>query len=245
MNPTRYTPVLVLLIVAIFSLSTTSAMQEANATPEARTEAQQLLHDASERLAETETMRFSLEIDGDTFIDEAQDLRLIAARGDLARPNSVDVEFQVELLGTQTVSIRMITIGDESWTTDLLTGEWAPSPEEFGYNPSVLFDNQEGLGPVAGRLVDPMIEGEEQLQDRDAIRVHGTVGEAVIDPLTSGAIEGDDIGITLWVDAETHDILRLEVAEPDDIEKDNPATWTMNLSGHNSDVNIERPDLDE
>lgn len=215
------------------------------ASPAAQSEAQQLLEQASNRLAETETVRFYLEVDGDTFIDEEQSLRLVTAQGDLARPDMVDVEFQVELLGAQTVSIRMITIGDESWTTDLLSGEWGPSPEEFGYDPSVLFDNQDGLGPVAGRLEDPEVVSEEEIGNREAWKVTGTVDEEVIAPLTAGTMQGDDIRVTLWLDIETSDILRLEVAEPDDIDKENPATWTMTLTGHDSDVNIEKPDVNE
>jgi outer membrane lipoprotein-sorting protein len=239
-----------LLLAAILALAllatpvALAAQNAGSATPAAGTEAEVLLRQASDRLAETQTVRFDLEIDGETYIDAAEQIRLVSAQGDLARPDSVDVEFQVELLGAQTVSIRMISIGAESWTTDLLTGEWSPSPEEFGYNPSILFDNQDGLGPVAGRLQDPEIAGEEEIGGRKAVKVVGTVSEDVIEPMTSGTIKGEDITITLWLDAETQDMLRLQIDEPDDV-KENPATWTMTLTGHNSDLTIEKPDLDE
>lgn len=238
----RFLTITLLALIATEPAATTGSI--GTATPAPMSEAQALLQKASERLAETETVRFNLEVEGDTYIDDAQEIRLISARGDLARPDSVDVEFQVELLGSQTVSIRMISIGDESWTTDLLTGEWAPSPEEFGYNPTVLFDNQNGLGPVAGRLEDPEIGGKEEIGGREAWKVVGTVSEEVIEPMTSGTIQGDEITITLWLDAETHDMLRLMIEEPDDVVKENPATWTMTLTGHDSDLTIEKPDVD-
>ncbi len=223
-----------------------AASSQSSATPAAAdSEAQPLLLRASDRLSETTTVRFNLEVDGDTYIDDGQDIRLVSAQGALSRPASVDVEFQVELLGSQTVSIRMISIGEDSWTTDLLTGQWAPSPEEFGYNPTVLFDNQDGLGPVAGRLVDPVVEGREEIASREAWKVVGTVSDEVIEPLTSGTIKGDEIIISLWLDVETGDILRLGVAEPEDAPKTNPATWTMTLTGHNSDLTIQRPDIEE
>lgn len=235
-------------LIAVLSLSillaTTATPPAGTASPEALTEAEQLLRRASDRLAETETVRFDLKVEGDTFIDGAGTIRLVGANGSLQRPDAVDVEFQVELLGTQTVSIRMISIGDESWTTDLLSGEWGPSPDEFGYNPAILFDNQDGLGPVAGRLESPEIEGEEEIGNREAHRVTGTVSAEVISPMTSGTMQGEDIQVTLWLDTETGDILQLQVAEPDDIPKDNPATWTMRLTDHNSDVTIEKPDVE-
>ncbi|MDQ4044082.1 MAG: LppX_LprAFG lipoprotein [Chloroflexota bacterium] len=234
-----------LLMLVASSLAPVQAQSDSAATPTAEPEARALLRKASEQLAETETVRFNLEVEGDTYIDEEQDIRLINARGNLARPDSVDVEFQVELLGTQTVSIRMISIGEESWTTDLLTGEWAPSPEEFGYNPTVLFDNQDGLGPVAGRLINPEIVDKVEIGGREAWKVVGTVDEQIIEPITSGTMEGDEITVTLWLDSETHDMLRLQVEEPKDIAKENPATWVLSLTGHDSDLTIERPDIDE
>lgn len=233
------------LILTLLLTGSGIAPVTANSTPAADSEVAQLLQQASDRLSEVQTVRFGLEIDGDSYIDDQETIRLIAARGNLARPDMVDVEFQVELLGTQTVSIRMITIGEESWTTDLISGEWGPSPQEFGYDPRVLFDNQDGLGPVAGRLQSPQIEDKEDVGNREAWKIVGTVDESVIDPMTSGTIKGDEITITLWLDVETSDMLRLEVAEPDTLDKDNPATWTMSLTDHDSDVDIERPDASE
>ncbi len=214
-------------------------------TPEPLTEAELVLRQASDRLADTQTLKFELDIKGDTFIDSAGAIRLAGATGSLARPDKVDVEFQVELLGTQTVSIRMIAIGEEAWTTDLLSGAWGPSPDEFGYNPAILFDNQDGLGPVAGRLESPTIDGEEEIAGRDTWKVSGTVDSSVIAPMTSGNMQGDGIRVTLWVDQESADILRLEVAEPDDVDKENPATWTMTLTDHDADIRIDPPDVEE
>lgn len=204
-----------------------------------------ILSQASESLAAKDTLRFNLEIDGETWIDDTETIRLLAARGDLARPDRVDVEFQVELLGAQNVSIRMITIDDEAWTTNLLSGAWEPSPEEFGYNPTVLFDDQDGLGPVAGRLQNPEVLDTETIGGRNTWPVQGTVNNETISGLTSGTVDGDIITVTLWIDQQSNNVLQLEVAEPDNNLKENPATWTMRLTGHNQDVTIQRPDLED
>lgn len=235
----------VILLAAVVMLVGCGAGDDNDDTdPTAATEdATTLLTQASDALADTESLRFNLEVEGTTFVDENETIRLLSATGDLVRPDKVDVEFQVELLGSQTVSIRMITIGEDSWTTNLLSGEWEPSPEEFGYNPTVLFDNQNGLGPVAGRLQDPQVLGAETIGGRESWKVQGTVDNDVIAPLTSGTIDGTVITVTLWLDQETHNILRLQVEEPEDAEKENPATWTMTLTGHNQDLTIDPPEL--
>jgi len=232
-----------MIIGAVAILTGCGVEDSTSIAPSESLDAVTLLTQASDSLAETETLRFNLEIDGDTFVDEAGTIRLLAARGDLARPDRVDVEFQVELLGAQTVSIRMITIDDEAWTTNLLSGAWEPSPAEFGYNPTVLFDDQGGLGPVAGRLNSPQVLDAETIGGRETWPVQGTVDNDTISSLTSGTADGEVITVTLWVDQESSNVLQLQLTEPDDTDKENPATWTMRLTGHNQDVTIERPDL--
>jgi hypothetical protein len=200
----------------------------------------ELLRNASERLAETDAMRFRMDVEGETRIDPAGTIRLLNAEGSMARPNKVDVQFQVKALG-QTASIRMITIGEESWTTDLITGRWVTAPSEFGYNPAVLYNNQNGLGPVMGKIDNPELVDIEEVDGTRAYHVHGTASEGVMNPLTSGTMEGDRIGLDLWIDGETWDLVRVVVKEPASPDVDNPATWTMILSDHNKQIDIESP----
>jgi len=201
----------------------------------------EILLSASDRLAETDAMHFQMDVEGDTEIDSAGTMRLLSARGDMARPNKVNVQFQIEVLGSQTLSIRMITIGGDSWTTDIVTGKWVTAPEEFGYNPAVLYDNQNGLGPVMGKITDPEIVGTEDVDGRQAYHIHGTVPEDIMTPLTSGTMQGDTISLDVWIDGDNWDLLRVVLKEPEGPDVENPATWTMNLSDHNKKIDIEPP----
>jgi lipoprotein LprG len=212
-----------------------------NAAAQDDTDVEAILAKASERLAEVESLHFTLEIEGETFIDDTGTIQLESAEGDLERPDKVSVEFQVSLFGAGTVSIRMITIGEESWTTDLITGNWGDAPPEFGYDPSVLYDNQNGLGPVMGKLETAEIDGVEEIDDRECHHIVGTVSNEVITPLTAGTMSGDDIAIELWIDTETSDLLKVRVVEPENPEKENPATWELTLSRFNDKVTIEPP----
>jgi len=205
------------------------------------TDVNEVLANASTRLAEVESLHFTLDVEGETWIDETQTLQLESAEGDLARPDKVSVEFKVSLFGAGTVSIKMITVGEESWTTDLITGNWGEAPPEFGYDPSVLYDNQDGLGPVMGKLDDPQLDGTEDVGDREAWHIAGTTDSDVIEPLTAGTMSGEDVTIELWIDTETNDLLRVKVIEPDNPDKDKPATWILELSEFNEKVTIEPP----
>ncbi|HYJ13014.1 MAG TPA: LppX_LprAFG lipoprotein [Thermomicrobiales bacterium] len=217
----------------IFGVRRAAAAQEQDVT--------ELLAAASQQLAEVQSMHFTLDVEGETLIDDSGAIRLENAEGDMARPDKVVVEFRVSILGAGSVSIRMITIGDTSWTTDLITGNWGDAPPEFGYNPIVLYDNQDGLGPVMGKLENATIAGTEEVNERQAYLVTGTVDSAIINTLTAGTMGGDEVAVQLWIDEETHDILRVILEEGEVEGKDEPAVWTLNLSNFNQEVSIEPP----
>lgn len=227
---------LFLTITAVFALAAPAAM--AQDEPDIN----ELLDFSAERLAETETMSFTMEMEGTTYVDPADSIQLLGAEGVMQRPDRVDVTFTAEVLGSQQISIRMINIGDESWITDIVTGKWVTSPPEFGYNPSVLFSDEDGLGPVMGRMNDPKIEGSEEIDGKDTWHVAATVDGDVTSAMTSGTMQGSVQSLDVWIDKETNDILQIRISEPTDEDIEDPATWTLKLADHDEDVKIEQPE---
>lgn len=199
-----------------------------------------LLTEASSRLADTPTVSFKLDVKGTTFIDGQNSIQLLEAQGQLERPDRVKASFKVKVLAP-TLTINLITIADESWTTDLITGRWGPAPEEFSYDPRILFDNQNGIGPVMGKVIAPKREKDEKVGDRATIHITGTVDQTVIGPLTAGTMKGSPVAVDLWIDIETGDLLRVRLEEPTFAEKDDPATWTLDLYDQGDKVEIESP----
>ena len=216
------------------------AGQPPTPTPAPTATAEELLERASERLAATPSVSFALDIEGDTFVDPNRTIRLLAARGNLLRPDRVWTEFQAEVLG-RAITLQLITIGDQTWLTDILTGEWGPAPAEFAYRPDVLFDTQEGIGPVMGRVDAVERLEDEEIDGRPAHHVRAEVEESTIGPLTYYTIKGSPVTVDLWIDQETNDLLRARLTEPPTADKPNPAVWTLDLSGHGEQVTIEPP----
>lgn len=231
--------------VAVPSTRSGSAAMVGQATPAgspsvAPSPAVALLERASRRLAETVTVRFDLAVDGETALDADGSILLREAEGELQRPDRVRASFRAQVLG-QNVTLQLITVGDETWTTDLLTGSWQPAPAEFAYRPSVLFDEQEGIGPVMGRVTRAEQLEDEEVDGRDAYRVRAEVAEEVIGPLTYETMVGSPVTVDLWIDRETDDLLRAELSEPPSEAKADPATWTLRLFDHGDEVSIEAP----
>lgn len=228
-----------LTLVALLCSSAGTARADATATPGAD-DPLSLLSKASARLAETPTVGFKLDVEGTTFIDAQNSIQLLEAQGQLQRPDRVKASFKVKVLAP-TLTINLITIADESWTTDLITGRWGPAPDEFRYDPRILFDNQNGIGPVMGKVLAPKQEKDEKVGDRDTYHVTGTVDQQVIGPLTAETIKGSPVAVELWIDHSTGDLLRVRLAEPPSDEKDDPAIWTLDLYDQGAKVEIKSP----
>lgn len=208
--------------------------------PDDATSAEEILARASTRLAEIPSAHFTLEVEGDTFVDTAGAIRLVGAEGDLVRPDRVSVQFQAEVVG-RTITIQLITIGDSSWTTNILTGNWEAAPLEFAYRPDILFSTEEGIGPVMGAVTDARRLDDAEIAGRQAYHVQGRVEQEVVGPLTYYSMRGTPVTVDLWIDQETDDLLRAKLAEPPGDDRPDPATWTLDLSHHGEDFVIEPP----
>lgn len=200
-----------------------------------------ILSAASARLAATATVRFSLHIDGVTYIDDAKTIQLLEARGGLVRPDKVSTDFKIKVLGGVNVSMKLIIVAKNHWSTDLVTGKWGIAPTEFGYNPSILFDNQGGIGPVMQRVTDPVQLEGGTIRGRSTVHVRGNVEEAAIAPLTSNTMRGSPVTVDLWIDPLTNDLLRARLTEPANTEGRQPAVWTLDLADQGSDLKIDPP----
>ncbi|CAN5730269.1 N/A [soil metagenome] len=196
-----------------------------------------IIERAVARWDETESAHFLLEIDGATYLDDDEQIQLAGAEGDLARPQSVEALASVAI-SLVTLDVSLIFIGDEAYMTDFLTGNWGAAPDDFSYNPALLLSQTDGLGPVLQALEDPEVVGRETIAGTDTVHIRGTVEQEMIDDMTSGAIQGDQIRVDIWFDGETLDVVRIALAEPDD-----GTSWIITLSDHNEPVSIEAPDV--
>ncbi len=234
----KFTPLVSLL--AVFTLIQ-AALGTASIAAQSDKDVKDIVTNASSTIASSTSIHFKLQVEGDSFVDPAGTIRLMSAEGDLVRPDKVNVEFQVQILGTANVTIKMVTIGAKSWTTDILTGNWGPAPAEFGYDPTVLFDTNNGLGPVISKLSGLKVEDTEKIDGRSAYRISGIGSKKDIALLTAETMTGSSYKVDIWVDGENSQLLKITLAEPSDNGKKNPATWTMNISNYDADVTVEAP----
>jgi hypothetical protein len=236
----RLMQLLVMASVLVVSGCSSAAPESPTATPAPTPTPAELLAQASRRLAETPAVHFVLSVDGDTFIDTGQRIRLLGAEGDLKRPDRVRTTFQAEIMG-RAISLQLITIGEQSWTTNILNGKWEEAPLEFAYRPDVLFSTQDGIGPVMGRVQNVTRLPDEKLDGTLAYHLQASVDESVVGPLTYYTLHGSPVTVDLWIDQETSDLLQARMSEPPGSDRPKPAVWTLQLSHHGEDIDIDPP----
>lgn len=218
-----------------------SSPPPATATTIAELTPAEIMARASAKLAATKTIQFKLTVSGQTFIDQSDQIQLLEASGQLVRPNEVYTEFRVKLLGRATISTKLITIGERHWSTDLITGKWGPAPEEFGYDPQILFDNQSGIGPVMNRVTGATRLPNATIQGRDSYHLTAVVDQTIIGPLTSESMKGDPISVELWIDTENFNLLQAQLSEPKSVTGHEPATWVLSLTDQDKPITISPP----
>jgi len=211
------------------------------ASPASDVSAEEVLESARTAWDETETAHFVLDVDGDAYLDEDETIKLDSAEGDIKRPGAVKATASVDAQ-ISVVDISLVAVDGEIFITNILSGNWERAPEDFSYDPSVLFSDSDGIGPIMTDLQDPVVNGSESVDGQSAHRVTGTVSADRVEDITAGTIEGDDIDVTLWISEEDSRLLRVVLTEPEGV-RDSPATWTLNLTDHNDDVEIDVPTL--
>jgi hypothetical protein len=200
-----------------------------------------VLRDARQQWDDTETAHFALAVEGEAYLDSEQSIRLRSAEGEILRPDSVRASARISVM-LLTLDMSMIAVGGEMYMTNFVSGRWERAPDDFSYDPSILFSDTSGIGPVITSLENPVVSGNERIGGNDTRLVSGTVDAATVRDITAGAIQGENIQVTMWIGVETNDIYRVTLSEPEGV-RDEPATWTLELSEHNAPVTIEPPQV--
>lgn len=238
-NPGRPFPriggfVLLLLVAALV------ACGGGGASPTAATDTRAVLDGAAKRLAAVKSVHFNVAIDGDAFIDTGRTIALRSASGDIATPDQMQSKIKISL-GTANIDVSLVTIGAEKYQTNPVTGQWGPAQDGFDYSPTVLFDKDRGLAPLLGQLREVEALPAEQVAGQDAAHLRGKVDRAAIEPITSGAIDGDTVTVDLWIAKASSDLLKLVITEPQTPNKAKPAVWTLTFEKYDQPVTITKP----
>lgn len=204
--------------------------------------ARSILEQASARFDQTNSLHFVLQLEGTVALDSNGTIRLRGAEGDLLRPDSAQAKTNVSFGGVN-LTVSMISIGQDQYITNFLTGSWERAPENLGYNPAILFDQENGISGLIRKTQNPELVGDDTVEGTKATHVRGTLNQDSVDALTGGAVRTERVDFDLWVSQANSDILKVQFRDPGNTGGATPTTWTLLTSKHNAPVTIERPNV--
>ena len=156
------------------------------------------------------------------------------ADGRVVSPDRISADF-AGTLGSFAVRSSLITVGEASYMTNPLTGDWEEIPREV--SPLGFFDPQRGIGAMIGGVQSPALISKSD----STLRIDGVLEVEALRPLLGGAAEGTTVQVKLSIDAETLYLEkaiiegRATAAEPDGVVR------TITLSRFNEQFTIEPP----
>jgi len=239
---TIFAVVAVLTLLAACGGSSKPAEAPATQTTVAELSPDEILARASTQLAATQTVAFNLAVTGETFVDLNDTIQLLNAKGYLVRPNRVYTEFKIKIAKSITLSMKLITIENRHWTSDLITGKWGAAPEEFGYDPRLLFDNQNGIGPVMDRITNATKLPNDTVQGRETFHMQASVSHDIIGALASNSMLAGDVGVEIWIDVQNFNVLQLKLSESTAVTDHQPAVWVLSLTNQDQPTTVDAPD---
>ena len=209
-----------LLVGALVVVQALACSAEVGPTPASGPpqDPREILQQSVSRLLAVKSVAFTLEQQkGTTTLFPG--LEMSKASGLVDIPDKFSISVEAELAFPRSfVEIKIVTIGDQAYITDFLSGEWRQvSPESL----PVSFG---GLGQTLADIIKavkaPVLLGSERVGGRETHHIKGTIQSEDLSGLVPGAGEGFTVDLDIWLDqSEFHLVQALIVGKvvPSDI----------------------------
>ena len=164
----------------------------------------------------------------------APNLTITEADGDVVSPDKIAIDF-AGTLGAFAVRSSLITLGDDSYMTNPLTGLWEAVPRNV--SPLGFFDPRVGIGSMLTRVQDAVLLATGE----DEHRVGGVLPVDALRPLLGPQTAGATVKVELTIDAVTSYLTkavldgRATASEPDGVVR------YITLTRFNEPLIIEAP----
>jgi hypothetical protein len=156
------------------------------------------------------------------------------AEGDIIKPDKISVRFS-GTIGGFALKSGLVTLGEESYMTNPLSGQWERVPKEV--SPLGFFDPRQGIAAMTSQIEQVTLRPD----GKEIYRITGRLPAQALAPLVGDTAEEATIAVELVIDAN-----RLYVVEaqfegrvtPDEPEA---TVRVITLSRFNEPVTIEPP----
>lgn len=205
-------------------------------------EQDEVLDVAATAMAAVEYVHFNIEWAGGAPI-EIPDFGadFVDAEGFFAAPGSANGVATLAV-GTARAQLGVISIQGDTWLTEPITGAWMNAPSSFNIDLAVLFDDQEGWGPlISDGLTDVEWLGLEDRGSEPRYRIRATADADRVKTILAGLIPRQEVEIDLWLDTATAHIREAELST---VFKGQTSDWLIEFTEYGEPVEITPPDTE-
>ena len=178
------------------------------------------------------------------FLDYEETIVFNRAEGQYVSPDRVFANVRLVTPGL-IAEIKIISIGGVQWSTNFLTGEWEATDPLYSFNPSLLFDAEDGIQVILAKdMINPVLVGMEELPEipgKKLYAIQATVQGNHLNVLSYGMIDDEMLQIKVWVDPGSFDLDRILLVDPANPGNEEDTTWQIDFWNFDKTFDIEQP----
>ncbi|MFC2028392.1 LppX_LprAFG lipoprotein [Chloroflexota bacterium] len=211
--------------------------------------AAEIISSSTERMTSLKGFEFIIERSGESvFLDDSGIISFKRAEGQFNAPDEVFA--MVRVIGPGLVTeVQIISIAGQQWETNFLTGDWQEANPLYSFNPSILFDANQGIQSIlANELESPILQGLGELAElpgKELYLIEATTDGARAHDMSLGMIDKETIQVKLWIDPDTFDLHRIKMIDPINPGQAEDTIWQIDFWNFDTNFKIEQPILDE
>ena len=225
--------IITLLVAVACSKAGDSLPPEPTPLPSPLT-AEEIMLRSSAKLDALSSFHFELDQEGGG-IPIAMGLEMTRASGDIVRPDKLKIK---ALAGF--IEVEIITVGDITYMTHPLTGEFEPLPNEF--TAVTLFDPDNGITAIIAGITEGSTIGEEEVDGVPCYHIRGILDSGELKAISCGfATAGIPIDTEVWIGKEDFLLRQVKLTGQMTEEEERGIIRTLLISDFDRSITIQLP----
>jgi lipoprotein LprG len=200
--------------------------------------ASEIISKSSEKMESINSFHFVLDqVGGGTPI--ATGLEMTSAVGDVVKPDRLGTTIS-GLLSGMFIEVQIITVNEEIYMTNPVTGKWELLPAQF--NILGVFDPNNGIAAIMKGIADLTKLDDEKMGGVVCYHLSGSIDSTVLRPIIVNSVEGVTIHTEVWIGEEDFLVRNIKLEGKITEAEAEGIIRTLELSNFNEEVSIEIPD---
>lgn len=200
-------------------------------------DAQQLLQQAQAVMKQVKSYHFTLATDHP---GTGTGISLLTANGDTLAPDKIKAKSTVSFSGI-TADVTIITIGQQQYYTDPITGNWTPTTGII--DPHTLADPQQGIAALISHLQHPGTPADTTVDGNSCWSVEGQLPDQYIAGITgtTSPAANATVDTIVWIGKSDHRVYQIQIKGIAVAGDTGQTVRTIKFSNFNETITIEAP----